>query len=307
VTGAGSRSLPGTLARRSAHAVRKIEAAGGIVHGKTETVEFAFGGWGTNVGRGTPRNPYDLALHRVPGGSSSGSAVAVAAGLAVAALGTDTGGSVRTPASYRGVVGLKTTRGLIGRSGVFPLSPSLYSVGVLTRSVCDAAAMLDVLQGLDNADEATFHAPHVNPIADLEKGVAGLRLGRLPDRELAGVSAEVRNLVEQVLVTLGQAGARVVAFEPPRPLENYLFRGGELMSAESYANLAAYVDPEDSSVEPAIRARVLRGREISASGYIGIIEDRKLARREMLVALDRLDALVMPTCLSTAIPADRGR
>ena len=118
--------------------VERLLAAGAIVLGKTHMTEFASGSWGTNSVTGTPRNPWDPQCHRVPGGSSSGSAVAVAAGLAPAAIGSDTGGSVRIPASLCGIVGLKPTFGRISLEGIVPLSPSLDSIGPLTRCVEDA-------------------------------------------------------------------------------------------------------------------------------------------------------------------------
>ena len=140
VTTAGSRSRKNVVAKTTALAIERLVAAGVIVLGKTNTVEFAYGSWGTNAHMGTPRNPWNQAEHYVPGGSSSGSGVAVAAGLASLALGSDTGGSVRIPASMCGIVGLKPTRGRVSTHGLVPLSRNLDSIGPMTRSVEDAAA-----------------------------------------------------------------------------------------------------------------------------------------------------------------------
>src|SRR5205085_1039120 len=131
---------------------QKLIAAGLIVIGKTHTVEFAMGGWGTNQHRGTPWNPWDPEIARTPGGSSSGSGVAVAAGFAPWAIGTDTGGSVRLPASWCGLTGLKTTIGRVSTYGILPLSPTLDTPGPMARSVLDAALLYNVMQGPDPLD-----------------------------------------------------------------------------------------------------------------------------------------------------------
>ena len=144
-TTSGSVTNIGKIAKKSADVVKRLLAGGAVIIGKSHTVEFAFGGWGTNHFMGTPKNPWDASIHRVPGGSSSGSAVAVSAGLASAGLGTDTGGSVRIPASMCGLVGFKPTSSKISTEGITPLAPSLDSVGPLTRCVEDAALLYDCL------------------------------------------------------------------------------------------------------------------------------------------------------------------
>src|SRR5215207_9311463 len=138
---------------------RRFFAQGMIVLGKTHTVEFAMGGWGTNQHMGTPWNPWDPDAHRTPGGSSSGSGVAVASGFAPWAIGTDTGGSVRLPASWCGLSGLKTTIGRVSTYGILPLAPSLDTPGPMARSVEDAALLYSVMQGPDPLDPRTLGAP----------------------------------------------------------------------------------------------------------------------------------------------------
>src|ERR1700719_3671373 len=148
--------------RRSAYTAtvaQNLIAAGLIVIGKTHTVEFAMGGWGTNQHRGTPWNPWDREVARTPGGSSSGSGVAVAAGFAPWAIGTDTGGSVRLPASWCGLSGLKTTIGQVSTYGILPLAPSLDTPGPMARTVEDAALLYSVMQGTDPLDRLTLSAP----------------------------------------------------------------------------------------------------------------------------------------------------
>ena len=158
----GEVAMGGTAAWRHRRApqtatlMRKLMAAGMINLGKTHTVEFAYGGWGTNQHLGTPWNPWDANTHRTPGGSSSGSGVAVAARMAPWAIGTDTGGSVRIPAGWNGVTGLKTTIGRISTFGVLPLSPTLDTPGPITRDIEDAALLPTVLQGSDPRDRRTI-------------------------------------------------------------------------------------------------------------------------------------------------------
>lgn len=305
LTAAGSDALTDRLPSISANAVQRLEAAGMIVLGKTHMVEFAFGGWGTNPVKGTPWNPWDMKTHRVPGGSSSGSAVAVAAGLAPAALGTDTGGSVRTPACWCGTVGLKTSLGLIGRTGVVPLCPTHDTIGLLTRSVRDAALLLDVLAGLDSDDLTTVDAPRIFPLDNLDHGVGGLRIGVLGGADLASVDPEVRDLFDCAVRDIGKLDARLEEIRLPLSVEQYVFDGGDIMSAESYAHLGEYVDAEDSVVDPVIRDRIIRGREISASRYIRLLEARRIAQAELNAMLDGLDAFLVPSCPQAAIPVDR--
>jgi aspartyl-tRNA(Asn)/glutamyl-tRNA(Gln) amidotransferase subunit A len=301
-TRAGSLALPHVPAIKSAAAVRRLEAAGAIVLGKTHTVEFAFGGWGTNPVTGTPWNPWDMHVHRVPGGSSSGSAVAVAAGMVVAALGTDTGGSIRTPASYCGIVGVKTSPGVVSQAGVFPLSPTLDTVGVLTRTVRDAAIVLQVISGPDVDDEKTLGVPMIDFMTGIELGLNGLKLGVLPELELIAANGEVRRLYKETLVQIVATGALVREFEPPRTLVEYLRIGGEIMSFEAYANLGRYVDPEDSKVHPVIRNRILKGRDVTPTKYLELIEERRKAKLEFLERFADFDALITPTCVEGAIP-----
>ncbi|MGH7393391.1 MAG: amidase, partial [Candidatus Rokuibacteriota bacterium] len=181
VTTGGSRVWKDRVSPVTATLAERLVAAGMIVIGKTHTVEFAMGSFGTNTHLGTPRNPWDPAVHRTPGGSSSGSGVAVAAGLAPVAIGTDTGGSVRLPASWCGIVGLKVTAGRISTYGVLPLSTTLDTPGPLARSVEDAALIFRVLNGPDPRDPQTLAWAPADPLPALRRGVAGLRLAVMPD------------------------------------------------------------------------------------------------------------------------------
>src|SRR6185437_144946 len=184
-TGGGAR-VPLTEAPK-AHAVvvQRLLDAGWCAVGKTQTVELAYGGWGTNRAVGAPWNPWDAKTHRTPGGSSSGSAVAVAARMVPCAIGTDTGGSVRVPAAWCGITGLKTTIGRISTYGVLPLTPTLDTPGPMTRSVEDAALLLQVMQGADARDPRTLSLRDADPMPTLRRGVKGLRLARMPSSERA--------------------------------------------------------------------------------------------------------------------------
>lgn len=301
-TEVGSRALEGGVSSSTATAVRRLEMAGMIVLGKTHMVEFAFGGWGLNPITGTPWNPWDLETHRVPGGSSSGSAVAVTAGMVPVGLGTDTGGSCRTPVAFCGCIGLKTSRGLVGRGGVVPLSLSHDTVGPITRSVRDSALLLDVLAGFDPQDPSTSGAPRIYSLEDIERGIDGFRIGRLSDPDLEGVEPEILALHDKALSDLQSLGAKIEELRLPRSLDDYLRDGGGIMSAEAYANFGHLVDSPDSVVDPVIRERILAGKEVSAAEYIRLLESRRAAQFEIRQRMDMLDAFVAPTCPAATIP-----
>jgi aspartyl-tRNA(Asn)/glutamyl-tRNA(Gln) amidotransferase subunit A len=298
----GTKSQSPRVSEQTATVVRRLQAAGAIVLGKTHTVEFASGGWGTNTSFGTPRNPWDMQTHRVPGGSSSGSGVAVAAGLACAAIGTDTGGSVRIPASLCGLVGLKTTLGLVSRDGVMPLSHSLDSVGPMTRTVTDAVLMLDAIAGPDAGDPSSRNAPVRSVLPTIHGGANGMRIWALPDEERDGVENRVLDAYDAALEAMEALGARVVRARLPRSSADYMRITGELMSAEGYANFGAICEREDLTVDPGVRQRVMLGREISAAQYIGLLRAREQAKAEMLAAMDGVDVLMLPTTPLSAIP-----
>ena len=211
VTTGGTLVWKNRVSTHTATLVKKLQDAGMIVLGKTHTVEFAYGAWGTNQHMGTPLNPWDLQTARTPGGSSSGSAVAVAARMAPAAIGTDTGGSVRIPAAWCGITGLKTSVGRISTHGVLPLSPTLDTPGPMARSVDDCALLLSAMQGPDPLDPLTQTLPPVDPFAELRRGLKGLRLARLPERERIGHDAEILAAYDRSLEELAGLGAEIVS------------------------------------------------------------------------------------------------
>lgn len=298
---AGSVARPAQLSEHTATVVDRLRAAGAIVIGKTHNVEFAFGGWGTNALMGTPWNPWDMKQHRVPGGSSSGSAVAVAAGLSCAALGTDTGGSVRIPAGLCGLVGLKTTHGLVSRHGLMELCPTHDTVGPITRTVADAALLLDAIAGPDPLDPASAAAPMRRVFPHLDKDVRGLRVWVLPRTEREGVEPEVLALYDRALRKLVELGMQPVERALPQPLAESMRIAGQLMSAEGYANLGELYE-QNLKFDPHVRRRILLGRDICAAKYIALLKERDQTRRDMLAAMENIDVLFLPTNAISAIP-----
>jgi len=300
ITG-GSKSTAPRVSRTTATAVHKLRQAGAIVMGKTHTVEYAFGGWGTNTTMGTPWNPWDLEVHRVPGGSSSGSAVAVAAGMATASIGTDTGGSVRIPAGLCNLVGLKTTYGLISRHGLLELCPTHDTVGPLARTVEDAAVLLDVLSGPDALDPVSASAPSRKVAGQLDLSVEGLRVWVLPDSERVDVEPAVLDAYDRAIQLLASMGMRLVHRALPRSCGEYMRIAGSLMSAEGYARLGSLFEREDLEFDENVRRRILLGRDIDAARYIELLRTRDLAKAEMIAAMDGVEICAFPTNAITAI------
>jgi aspartyl-tRNA(Asn)/glutamyl-tRNA(Gln) amidotransferase subunit A len=291
-------------ATRTATLARRLIAQGMIVLGKTHTVEFAMGGWGTNSRLGTPWNPWDPERQRTPGGSSSGSGVVVAAGLAPWAVGTDTGGSVRLPASWCGITALKTTVGRISTYGVLPLSPTLDTPGPMTRSVEDAALLYMAMQGPDPLEPRTEGLPHTDPMPTLKRGVRGLRLARMPEAERAFASAEVLAAYDRSLVELERLGAEIVSVNIPFGFADVADLNLRIMAAESYAILGDLIDDENAPLDPHVRPRIVTGRTLSAQAYIKALQQREAMKQAFGAALDGIDAVLTPTTMTTAVPLD---
>lgn len=305
----GAPTESGSLTRRNhppaaadAPVVAKLRAAGAIPVVKTHTVEFAIGGWGTNETVGTPHNPWDLKTPRVPGGSSSGTGVLVGAGILDAGLGTDTGGSVRIPASFCGCVGLKTSIGLVSRAGVTPLSDTLDTVGPLTRDVRTAAEMLAVMQGADPADPTTLDAPTVDPLSALDRGVSGLRLGYLPDDMMPDLADDVRASFAKAVGMLRDAGAHISEFALPRALVDYQRRGSAISATEAYTTYKDIVDNPESGMATPNRTRMALGATIAASEITQIRRERAQDIADFAALISDIDAILLPTTPTTAIP-----
>jgi len=305
VTTGGSKVWLDRVSPVTATLAERLVAAGMIVLGKTHTVEFAMGSFGTNTHLGTPRNPWDHAAHRTPGGSSSGSGVAVAAGLAPVAIGTDTGGSVRLPAAWCGTVGLKVTAGRISTYGILPLSSTLDTPGPLARSVEDAALIFRVLNGPDPRDPQTLAWTPADPMPTLRRGVAGLALAILPDAERADVAADVLAAYDASVDTLARLGARIVRPALPHAFRDYAAATGRIIGAEGYRFVGQLVDDASLPLDPHVRPRIQLGRDVRAHEYLNTLAEREERRREFAAALEGTDALLTPTTQTAAIPIDR--
>jgi aspartyl-tRNA(Asn)/glutamyl-tRNA(Gln) amidotransferase subunit A len=284
---------------------RRLIAAGMIVLGKTHTVEFAMGGWGTNHHMGTPWNPWDRAVARAPGGSSSGSGVAVASAMAPWAIGTDTGGSVRLPAAWCGLTGLKTTIGRVSTYGILPLAPSLDTPGPMARSVEDAALLYSVMQGPDPLDKLTLSAPPPSdPFPTLRRGVKGLRLARMPASERDGCAPDMLAAYDAALDVLARLGAEIVDVKLPIAFADATMATGRIIGSEAYRLEGDLVDNPALPIDPAVRPRIQLGRDIRAHQYLAALAERDRMKADFLAALDGIDALLTPTTQSAAIPVD---
>ncbi len=291
-TGAGT-AAPVAYPRRDAHCVARLRQAGAIPFVKTRMHEFA---WGME----TPptANPRDPA--RVPGGSSGGSGAAVAAGLAPAALGSDTGGSIRIPASLCGTVGLKPTFGLIGRTGIVPHSWSLDHAGPLTASVEDAAIVTAAMAGPDPDDPASLAGSPGDWSAALAAGAAGLRVGLCRTHFFEGIAAEVAESVEAAIAALGRAGAEIVEFELPE-----IGQGLGAIFAIELASSTNYHDArlrrgEVSAFAPDVRLLVEMGRMVSGADYLQAERFRAHLGARVAEVFDRVDVIAGPTMPLTA-------
>jgi aspartyl-tRNA(Asn)/glutamyl-tRNA(Gln) amidotransferase subunit A len=299
-TTAGSRLLAENLADADAAVVARLARAGMVFLGKTKTVQLAYGGAGINHDLGTPHNPWSRVPH-LPGGSSSGSAVAVAAGLAPAALGTDTGGSVRIPAALCGITGLKTTVGRVSRAGVYPLSWSLDSVGPLTRSAEDAALLYQAMQGPDDGDDTTRGRPFQDVVTGLDDGVGGLRIGVAETVFWDDAHPEVVSAVRTAAGVLESLGAHVPSVELPAAADALgLNPRGLVIAAEAYTANRRLVDEHYDELDPIVASRMVQGRDVAAADYLQTTLEWKRLRREAVRQLSDLDAVVCPT---TPIPA----
>jgi aspartyl-tRNA(Asn)/glutamyl-tRNA(Gln) amidotransferase subunit A len=292
VTTGGSKVWEKRVSPRTATLVRRLVAAGMIVIGKTHSVEFAMGSFGTNQHMGTPWNPWDMKTLRAPGGSSSGTGVAVAAALAPCGIGTDTGGSVRIPAAWCGIVGLKTTIGRVSVEGVLPLAHTLDTPGPMCRDVEDAALLFNVLKEPSPDD----------PMAELRRGVAGLTLGRMPQRDREPASAEVLAAYDESLRVLEKLGARIVDVDLPRPFVELGAMVGRIIGAEGYSYVGELVDDPKQPVDDDVRPRIQLGRGLSARDYLVLLRERETLKAQWNAALARVDALLTP---GTATPAPR--
>ncbi len=307
-TTAGSKTWLGRVSDHTASAVERLIAAGMIPLGKTHMVEFAFGGWGRNRPMGAPWNPWDSKTQRVAGGSSSGSAVAVAAGLCPAAIGSDTGGSIRIPAALCGITGLKPTYGRVSLYGAVPLSSTLDSIGPLARDVEDAALLTAAMAGPDSRDPATLMAPR----GDLEAALAGdadirgIRMTALvPEAFAVATQPDVIRAYRAAIAMFRDLGAQIDESPFPLDFDDMMVRNGQIIAAEAYALHRAYIEDPDLDIDPWVRKRMLAGKSVSAADYIDLLTRRRHTMAAFGEWMRDRDALLTPTLPITATPHDQ--
>jgi aspartyl-tRNA(Asn)/glutamyl-tRNA(Gln) amidotransferase subunit A len=287
-------------APRPATAVARLVAVGAITLGKLNMSELALGPFGDNAHHGNAETPWRPG--HVAGGSSSGSGAAVAAGLALGALGTDTGGSIRLPAACCGIVGLKPTYGRVSRAGAMPLSWSLDHIGPMTRTVADAALLLGLIAGADRDDPTASHRPVPDYAAALETPVAGLAIGVPRGFHWEGVDPEVARGVRAAVEMLAGLGCRVseVALPDPTVMNEVC---NVIVRSESAALHAALLRVTPARLQPVVRARLEAGLAISAHDYLQALRLRGRLTREVVGGvLAAVDVLVCPT-IPEAAPA----
>jgi aspartyl-tRNA(Asn)/glutamyl-tRNA(Gln) amidotransferase subunit A len=304
-TTAGSSFLREWVTERDATVVRRLREAGAVILGKLNLHEFAFGATGINPHFGTARNPWDL--ERVTGGSSSGSAAAVAAGECFAALGSDTGGSIRMPASLCGIVGLKATHGRVSLHGVVPLASSLDHIGPMTRSVRDAALVLQAIAGHDPEDPWSADIPVGDFTDQLEAGVRSLRIGVPSSYVLGRCEPEVVAAVERAIATLTELGARRVSVDGS-VLADWWAACMVVMLAEAAAFHRARYESNPSGFGGDVRGHLEVGMALAAVQYVASANLRDGLRRgdaeERLFAV--ADVVAMPTTPTVAHPIAGG-
>ena len=320
-TTAGSKVLGNFIPPYDSTAVARLEAAGAVIVGKANCDEFAMGSSNENSAYGPVRNPRDTS--RVPGGSSGGSAAAVAASMVVAALGSDTGGSIRQPASFCGVTGLMPTYGRVSRYGLIAFASSLDHIGPLTNSVKDAAIVLRTIAGRDPMDSTSAEVPVPDYVAELDKPVRGLRIGVAKEYFGEGLDEEVRKSVEAAIEKLAKLECEIVPVSLPHTkyaVPTYYV----VATAEASSNLARYDGvrygfrvkqartlaemyrrTRDEGFGAEVKRRIMLGTYVLSAGYYDAYylkaqKVRALLTRDFDEAFKKVDAIVTPTCPTAA-------
>ncbi|MDP6605262.1 MAG: amidase [Dehalococcoidia bacterium] len=283
--------------------VRLLREAGAVMLGKTNTHELAYGGTTNNPHYGATHNPW--AHDRVPGGSSGGSGAALAAGQALGALGSDTGGSIRIPAAFCGISGHKPTYGLVGRGGIIPLSLTLDHAGPMARTAEDCALMLNVLAGPDPDDLDSAMREPDDYSATLEQGVGQLRLAVIPSLVEGSTDAVLANF-ESSLDVLRGLGATIDTVEPMTGYSDWRGPLGSILAAEAAAYMRETLEQRPQLIGELVRNRLQFGLDIKAIDYTAALEQRKLVERQFERALGEFDAYVVPTSPLTAEPIEDG-
>ena len=282
-----------------AEVVRRLKNAGAILLGKLNLHEFAYGGTSAVTYFGPVHNPWGLTL--TPGGSSGGPGAAVAADLCFASIGTDTAGSVRIPASYCGIVGLKPTYGRVGIRGIIPLSWSLDHAGPMCKTVEDTAIMLNVVAGYDPQDTTTIDVPVPDYVRALARPTSKLRLG-LPRRPFFDdLNPDVGQAIEAALVVLRKLTGSIADVSLPPAAD-----GPTIFGVEAYTYHKPWITKTPELYDPPIRAALLRGADIKADAYAGALRDLARARRDIRNVFANVDLLVLPTMADPPFQIEAG-
>ena len=293
-TSCASKVREPRAARGSATVISRLDLAGAVDLGTLNMAEFALGATGHNATMGDCRNAWDPQF--ISGGSSSGSAVAVASGAVFASLGSDTGGSVRIPASANGVIGLKPTYGLIPRTGSMKLSPSIDVIGPMARSARDIALLLEVLAGADGLDACSSSRPRPRYTQEMSLGVDGLRIGVPRNYFPVGVAPSIRSAMEASLGLLERAGATLVPLDVPQEVAAMAELSRAVVYAEATALHAAGLRNMGSRYTPQVRLRASTGLGIPAPVYLEALQWRlPVLRRFVEQVFSRCDVLQTPT------------
>ena len=292
-TTGGSKVLAGNIAKSDSRVAKKLRAAGAILIGKLNLVEFAIGTTGLNPTTGDVKNPWDRT--HITAGSSSGSAAAVASGMIPAALGTDTGGSVRMPASLCGISGLKPTYGRVSRSGVLDLSWSMDHIGPMTRTTADCALMMNVLAGHDASDPASSHEPVPDFTSGFTEGLENLKIGVPTDYFFSdSVDSEVLALVRTAIDLMSRNGAEIVELPMPWAEKGRAINLGVII-CEVVAVHEKIISEHADLYTPAVRSRIQSGFNVSAIDYIRAQRARQWFNHHMAESMHQVDVLITPT------------
>lgn len=304
-TTGGSKILADWVPTTDATVTRRLSLAGAILIGKNNLHEFAYGGTNENPHYGPARNPWNH--ERITGGSSGGSAGAVAAGLGYASMGSDTGGSIRLPAALCGVVGVKPTYGLVSRAGVLPLSWSLDHCGPLTRTVEDAALILNAIAGHDDADPASADRVTPDLTIALDGRIRGFRVGLLSEYLGADVHPEVAKAVRAACQVLEQLGATVQEVSVPEVAYDAA-AGLSILMAEATAIHERWLRDRRAEYGPDVLERLTRGERLTATQYLKGQQARRVLVDRFKTVFEQIDVLVTPTTpiLAPTIAESRG-
>ncbi len=300
---AGTRLLSDNIAKNDCTAVRRLTNAGMVLIGKTHTVMFAFHINGTNPEFGTPLNPWHTIPH-IPGGSSSGSAVAVAAGIVPVALGSDTGGSIRLPAALTGTTGFKPTTGRLGRGGVRPLCWSLDAVGPIARTVADAALVFEAMQGNDPYDETTWGTSLIDPCSELDHGIEGLHVVVCEGFFVDNAQPEVISAIEAVTDTLSKLGAKISRRDFSEINEASRLSYAGTIDTEAYAVNRHFLDHHRDALDPD-GLWIDTGNKFSGTDYYLALRERFDLQRRFSETLGGAHAVLAPTSAQPAWPVDK--